>query len=263
MMQALPTRIRGPVAAIGDVHGQAEKLAVILERLQSLPDFDDRWIVFLGDLVDRGPDPRTVLEMVIALRRQHPRTTVVCGNHELAMGIALGWIPAPEGSDQGERWLEVYDSETTFESYGASFGDLDDLRARTPRNHRNLIAGLPWCVEHPDYLFVHAGVDANSPIESQIRLLRQRDYSMDRPMWLCSHRLAMSLLVPVDTRTTIVTGHVRVPQVVCTNRRIQLDTTGGLEGNLSCVLLPEKRVLTSGPELAASRNRSVWRMLRG
>ena len=57
-MSRLASRIQGPVAVIGDVHGQVEKLLTILDRLRELPDYEQRWIVFIGDLVDRGPDPR-------------------------------------------------------------------------------------------------------------------------------------------------------------------------------------------------------------
>src|SRR6478752_2719345 len=100
-MQALPTRIRGPVAVVGDIHGHADKLATLLERLETLPDFADRWLVFIGDLVDRGPDPKAVVDMLVDLRRHHARMTVLCGNHELAMTSALGWTPSPEFASVG------------------------------------------------------------------------------------------------------------------------------------------------------------------
>lgn len=261
-MQALATRIRGPVAVIGDVHGQADKLAVILDRLDTLPDFSDRWIVFLGDLVDRGPDPKAVVDMVVDLRRHHPRTTVICGNHELAMGTALGWLPSPEYSPIGDQWIGVYDSETTFDSYGAAPGDLDDLAAKIPQSHEDLLAELPWCVEHPDYFFVHAGLDPNTPFEMQVRALRQRDFSLSRPQWLCSHSLATNMTVPVGCRQTVVTGHVRVPRVTFEDRRLCVDTTGGLSGDLSCVLLPEKKVITSSPQKVAAETRRGWNPFR-
>ena len=54
----LATRIDGPVAVIGDLHGQVEQLVALLDRLHERPDFRDRWLVFIGDFVDRGPDPK-------------------------------------------------------------------------------------------------------------------------------------------------------------------------------------------------------------
>ena len=55
-MASVPTRIDGPVAVIGDVHGQVDKLRRIITKLAAVPGISERWIVFIGDLVDRGPD---------------------------------------------------------------------------------------------------------------------------------------------------------------------------------------------------------------
>lgn len=258
-MPPYPTRIRGPVAVIGDVHGQTEKFVALLEKLQTLPDYDDRWLVFLGDFVDRGPDPRGTMELLADLRIEHPRTTAVCGNHELAMATAFGWVPSPTFSPAGEHWLDVYDSETTFESYGAEPENLDDLEARMPPLHQELIATLPWVVEHPEYLFVHAGLDSNLPTDMQLRVLRQRDFTLHRPKWLCSQTLAARGAAPADCRQTIVSGHVRVPRVDFGDRRIRVDTTGGADGDLSCVLLPERRVISSGDEPVQTASRGGWK----
>ena len=88
-MRALATRIDGPVAVIGDVHGYADKLATVLERLRETDGFDRRWLVFIGDFVDRGPDPKSVMEIVTDLLVEHARTTAIAGNHEFALCAAL------------------------------------------------------------------------------------------------------------------------------------------------------------------------------
>ncbi|WP_010583271.1 hypothetical protein [Schlesneria paludicola] len=51
---------------------------------------------------------------------------------------------------------------------------------------------------------------------------------------------------PSDCPFTLVSGHVKVDEVVIRPRRILVDTTAGDSGDLSCVLMPERRVLTSG-----------------
>ena len=55
-MTKLATHIEGPVAVIGDVYGYVDKLADVLEKLRTLPDYEQRWIIFIGDFVDRGSD---------------------------------------------------------------------------------------------------------------------------------------------------------------------------------------------------------------
>lgn len=242
-----PTQIDGPVAVIGDVHGQLDKLQVILERLQRTPGFEHRWIVFIGDLVDRGPNPRGATDMVLSLMQSHRLVATVCGNHELAMCGALHLFPPPEYAEWDKRWIEHYDSHTTFASYGAEYGDMPALLEAMPESHREFYRNLPWCIEHPQYLFVHAGLESHQPYDMQVGILHARDYSLTRPPWLCSKSLVTSN-VPADSPVTIVSGHVCVPEVTFGDRRLLVDTTGGFEGELSCVLLPENIVITSGDE---------------
>ncbi len=253
-----PTQIRGPVTAIGDVHGQVEQLVELLDRLRCRSDFSQRWLLFIGDFVDRGPDPSGALEILADLMVQHPRTAAVMGNHELAMASALGLTPSPDYANWSSRWLDHYGAESTFASYDVEFGDLARLRESLPDTHAALIADLPWCIEHPDYLFVHAGLDPDQPFEIQRAILRDRDFTLSRPAWLCSKSFADSA-PPPGCPQTVVSGHVPHSDVQFGDRRILIDTTGGVGGELSCVLLPENIVISSGgsaPSTAATGRRS-------
>jgi len=246
----LAREIDGPVAVIGDIHGQVESLERILNQLKALPDYQERWIVFIGDLVDRGPDPKQALDMVVDVIATHPRTTYVCGNHELAMAAALDVVKTPDYCDWAGRWIDHYGCGPTFRSYGIEeIGDFDRLSAALPESHRNLLSNLPWCVEHPQYFFVHAGLDPAAPFELQRIVLQERDYTLTRPQWLCSKSLTFQE-PPRDCDRIVVSGHVRVPQVTYGYKRLLVDTTGGEGGSLSCVLLPENQVLSSHPDLA-------------
>lgn len=244
-MASVPTRIDGPIAVIGDVHGQTEKLRSIIGQLARQPDISRRWIVFIGDLVDRGPDPAGTVQLYCDLAQQHEKVTWLCGNHELAMACSLGLIETPDFVDFAGRWLYHYDSHTTFQSYGVEHMDMDGLRNALPTEHRRLLSDLPWGIEHSDYLFVHAGLDRNMPFETQVRILRERDYSLSHPPWLYSKDFIYQG-PPSDCPVTLVVGHVPIPQVQFANGVIGTDTTGGVGGDLSCVLLPENIVLTSG-----------------
>ena len=246
--------IEGPVAVIGDLHGQTDKLNSILDRLRKREDFQSRWIIFIGDLVDRGPDPRGVIQQVLLLIEEHPRTIVISGNHELAMSGALQLFDTLEEHDWSGRWLDHYGSESTFASYGVEFGKLDELRSTMPEAHRDLLQNVPWAVEHPDYFFVHSGLDPHSSFEVQRRILVARDFMLRRPGWLCSKRFPFEN-PPDDCCQTVVSGHARVEQVVFARNRILVDTTGGYDGSLSCVLLPEQQVICSDPAMA---RQPIW-----
>ena len=240
----LATKIQGPVAVIGDVHGQVDKLEAVLEQVVELPDFENRWVVFIGDFVDRGPDGKAAIDRFLKLLKRHPKTTALMGNHEFAMCAALGWLPVPEYTHWAERWTDHYDADATFASYGVEIGDLKALADSVPASHRDLLSNLPWVIEHPQYLFVHAGLDPNTPFDVQLRILQKKDFTLNRPQWLCSKGL-VETDPPPDCPFAVVSGHVKVPSVQIRPKRILIDTTGGLDGDLSCVLLPEKKVITS------------------
>jgi serine/threonine protein phosphatase 1 len=244
----LPTQISGPVAVIGDVHGQLEKLDRLLEKLFQTPGALRRTIAFAGDLVDRGPDPRGVLERFLQLRRVHKRTTAVAGNHDYAMAAALKLVPTPTACDWRDRWLSHYDAQTTFASYGVEFGDLSRLAHTMPQAQKDLLAGLPWMAEHEDFLLVHAGLSNRMPLDTQLAVLRERDFTLHRPEWLCERELAFED-PPEECERAVISGHVYVERVEFRDRRILCDTTAGVAGELSAVLLPERRVLTSSPDL--------------
>ena len=251
---ALKTKIQGPIAVIGDVHGQLDKLTVILEKLKQLPDYQHRWIVFIGDFVDRGADSKGAISAVLNLQRDHPRTTAIAGNHEFAMCSALGWLSSRQDSNWSGRWVNHYDSDTTFASYGAEIGNLDDLNDKIPPDHREFLTNMPWCVEHPQLLFVHAGLNPNLQFATQLRILHQKDPSLNRPEWLCE-RAFVEADPPQDCPLTVVSGHVRVPEGQFRPKRILTDTTGGTDGDLSCVLMPEKKVITSASRPTTSVRR--------
>jgi serine/threonine protein phosphatase 1 len=243
-MFPLATKIDGPMAVIGDVHGQSEQLLSLLEKLRALDDFTRRWIVFVGDFVDRGPEPRRALEIVLDLFVQKPKTAAAMGNHELALIGALKWLPTPDDSNWAQRYRDHYSAETTFASYGVSPGDFESLDRAIPEAHKEFLINLPWCIEHPDYLIVHAGLLPDVPFARQLEILRARDFMHNAPPWLCDHWLT-HVNGPEDCPYVVVSGHVPVEEVIQTDRRILLDTTGGFGGDLSAVLLPEGRVITS------------------
>jgi hypothetical protein len=80
------------VVAIGDVHGDFDDFTAILQQTH-LVDKQNHWtggkttLVQVGDLVDRGPKPRQVLDVVIALQEEAPksggRVVSLLGNHEM------------------------------------------------------------------------------------------------------------------------------------------------------------------------------------
>ena len=182
---AVPDGVR--VYAIGDIHG----CVVQLECLLALIDDDCRGsqsfkhLIFLGDLVDRGPDSAAVVERLANGALPGDRHSFLMGNHEEAM------LSVWEGhGDVIAGWLR-FGGMQTLESYGVSRAEVYnlgmDLPARMreviPARHMDFIAAFEDHVTVGNYLFVHAGIKPGVPLQDQdqadLRWIREEFLSDD------------------------------------------------------------------------------------
>jgi serine/threonine protein phosphatase 1 len=137
--------------AIGDIHGCHKALRGLLAAVAPQPDDT---VVLLGDYVDRGPDSRRVIDLLVELKSQ---TNVVAlqGNHEEMMLNVLG------GKLDHAIWLR-HGGLTTLDSYNFN-GDLDFL----PQEHVEFLDSLVDYYEHDEYFFTHASYDPFLPLSDQ------------------------------------------------------------------------------------------------
>lgn len=69
--------------AIGDVHGCLTPLMRLLEKCRRFANGRTARFIFLGDLIDRGPDSRGVVELIMAMQTANPGSIIaLAGNHE-------------------------------------------------------------------------------------------------------------------------------------------------------------------------------------
>lgn len=233
-----PDKISGPVIVIADTHGACDQVKALLDFLVSKRLHEGRWLCFLGDFCDVGPSTARTLDLLLDFQNLHPRMTACLGNHDHALAIALGIIPSPYQAYYQARIPTR--NRQTLSSYSAM--SADELVAKMPEAHKGFLASLPWAVEHPDYLLVHAGLDPAEPYADQMARLRQRDSTAFKPKWLYSEKLAFCD-PPSDTDKTVVSGHVILRQPFLGDRRILLDTGAGYGGPLTACLLPERRLV--------------------
>ena len=141
--------------AIGDIHGCDVALEVLLSRLDLTAD--DTLIV-LGDVVDRGPNTKRSVELLLQARKSC-RLVFITGNHEQMM------LSAVKGGNLELMWLR-YGGLEALESYGGGYGMI-------PAEHLEFLgSGCDFC-ETPGEIFVHANLEPEIPLEKQsIELLR-------------------------------------------------------------------------------------------
>ncbi len=149
MPRLIQTLAPGPLDVIGDVHGEVEALLALLDRLGVDPEKRTaaRPLVFVGDLVDRGPDSVAVVQLVERLMSAGIAQAVL-GNHELNLLAGdrkegNGWFR----DDPHDHWQHAGGTQP-FRSRLAT----DDERATITRFLRD----LPLALEREDLRVVHA-----------------------------------------------------------------------------------------------------------
>lgn len=223
---ALPPGER--VYAIGDVHGRLDLLDALLAEV----DADDAGrapadttLVFLGDLVDRGPRSAEVVERLRRLRVERPGTRFLLGNHEEVFLAAL------DGDERALRGFCKMGGRETILSYGVDerryermdYDELGDaLRTIVPAEHRCFLRGFDDLIVRGDYAFAHAGVDPGSTMEAQ----QTSDLRWIREPFL-NHRGTLEKVV--------VHGHTITPDVEWRAHRIGIDTGAYESGRLTAL----------------------------
>jgi serine/threonine protein phosphatase 1 len=219
------------VYAIGDVHGCLD----LLKRLEGaiLADAQDysgeKWLVMLGDYVDRGPDSAGVLDHLLTpLADIAFRRLCIAGNHEAAMSAFL----ADPARNRG--WLS-FGGRETLASYGVSPAVLETtpagsrhmrqlLDSHVPDEHVAFISKLPLLIETPSFIFVHAGLRTGVPLAAQ---------TAEDLMWT-RHDLSLDY---GETAKLVVHGHTPLEKPMARSHRVAIDTGAYLSGRLTAVRL--------------------------
>jgi len=217
------------VYAIGDIHGRADLLAEVFERIDT-----DRRLrpirvsieVLLGDYIDRGPNSREVLDLLVARKRAFS-SVFLKGNHEAFLANF------PTDPSILEDWQRLGGLET-LRSYGVAPSINPDVAARArlaaaldqalPESHREFLARLELSFTCGDFLFVHAGVRPGIPLAKQ----REEDLLWIREDFLTSED---------DFGKIVVHGHTPVLQPEIRRNRINIDTGAYATGRLTCLKL--------------------------
>ena len=206
---------------VGDVHGCVDELERLLDHLA--PQRGDV-ICFLGDYVDRGPDPRGVIERLIRLRREGPECLFLKGNHE---DMFLAFMGQPGRHGDAFLWNG---GDATLASYDCQGESGATVIERLPPEHREFLSTLRTYAYIGTYLCVHAGVRPTQPLAAQ---------SEEDLLWIREDFIAQPHPFPY----TVLFGHTPQREVlVDLPYKVGLDT-GLVYGNrLSCLEIDAQRI---------------------
>lgn len=216
--------------AIGDIHGRADLLELMLARLEARAETERRpagepVVIFLGDYVDRGRESARVLDLLIEQRPAGFERRYLKGNHEQSM---LAFMDDPIAN---RAWL-MHGGNETLLSYGVQppsplhgqdaewIAAAEALREKLPAAHLKFLTDLERYIAIGDYVFVHAGIDPARTLTEQtdtdLFWIRARFLNGRRRL---SHR--------------VVHGHTPVNRPYADPRRVAVDTGAYASGVLT------------------------------
>jgi serine/threonine protein phosphatase 1 len=172
------------IIAIGDIHGELDKLKSLIDKLDLRPDDQ---LVFLGDYIDRGPDSKGVIDFVLELQKNHD-VVALKGNHE---DFAIQTMENPLGN-MGGSWM-MNGGMATLDSYGVGGFDALSNLANFKEVHGGFLNSLKLVHETENYIFVHGYLSANRSVEDQMQ---------DDCLWS-----RFDQIQPHQSGKTVVCGH--------------------------------------------------------
>ena len=227
----LPEGARGHRAyVVGDIHGRLDLLDDLLGRIHD--DLDrlparKAVIVFVGDLIDRGPNSAGVIERLRDYSRPGVRTIFLLGNHEEVMLRIL----AGDGSLL-PQWLQ-FGGAQCLASYGldpVALAMMEEaeavsaIRAGIPESHSRFLHEFADSFRFGDYLVVHAGIRPGIALDQQL----QSDLRWIRQPFLNDAR---------DHGFVVVHGHTITDEVDERSNRIGIDTGAYASGRLTALAI--------------------------
>jgi len=222
------------IYAVGDIHGRADLLSSLFMRidndLKARPNADPVEI-FLGDYIDRGPNSREVIDLLIERRRMRV-AMFLKGNHE---EYVTRFLAEPSILSS---WKNIGGLDTVL-SYGVTPVRRDDaqwqqevataLGQAIPESHRKFFQSLILSFTCGDFFFAHAGVRPGIPLSQQC----QQDLLWIREDFLWHEE---------DFGKVVVHGHTPAKEPEIRSNRINIDTGAYATGRLTCLVLEQDEI---------------------
>jgi protein phosphatase len=224
------THLTGPFDIIGDIHGCASELETLLGKLGYVDGAhpQGRTAVFVGDLVDRGPDTPGVLRRVMSMVAAGDALCVP-GNHENKLGRYL-------------KGRKVQHSHGLAETIEQLDGESEEFHARV----REFVDGLVshYVLDGGRLVVCHAGLPEKYHGRTSGRV---RSHALYGDTTGETDEFGLPVRYPwaedYRGRAAVVYGHTPVPTATWLNNTICLDTGAVFGGKLTALRWPERELV--------------------
>ncbi|MFB7708237.1 polynucleotide kinase-phosphatase [Streptomyces sp. NPDC056105] len=224
------THLTGPFDIIGDIHGCASELETLLTRLGYVDGVhpEGRTAVFVGDLVDRGPDSPGVLRRVMAMVKSG-HALCVPGNHENKFGRYL----------KGRQVQHTHGLAETVEQFA---GESEEFTREVAEFVDGLVSH--YVLDGGKLVVCHAGLPEKYHGRTSGRV---RSHALYGDTTGETDEFGLPVRYPWAEEyrgsAAVVYGHTPVPQATWLNNTICLDTGAVFGGKLTALRWPERELV--------------------
>ncbi|SMF77421.1 polynucleotide 3'-phosphatase/polynucleotide 5'-hydroxyl-kinase/polynucleotide 2',3'-cyclic phosphate phosphodiesterase [Streptomyces sp. Amel2xC10] len=224
------THLTGPFDIIGDIHGCSSELEALLGKLGYTDGVhpEGRQAVFVGDLVDRGPDSPAVLRRVMAMVKSG-NALCVPGNHENKYGRHL----------KGRKVQHTHGLAETVEQMA---GESEEFRTEVREFIDSLVSH--YVLDGGRLVVCHAGLPEKYHGRTSGRV---RSHALYGETTGETDEFGLPVRYPwaedYRGRAAVVYGHTPVPEATWLNNTICLDTGAVFGGKLTALRWPERELV--------------------
>lgn len=161
--------------AIGDIHGCHKTFRkLLIDELQVQKDDE---VICIGDYIDRGPDSKAVVDLILEMRADHFQIHTLRGNHEQIM------LDSTKNEENYLTWLGN-GGNTTLRDFGVS--SFDEMAS----SYRDFFENTDHFITRNQHIFTHAGLNFElaDPFEDLHSMLWIRKFKIQRK-WLAGRTL--------------------------------------------------------------------------
>lgn len=223
------------VFVIGDIHGCKDLVQKIHNKILELSKNIEgqKLLIYLGDYIDRGPNIKETIQILIDFCPNNFNKIFLLGNHEQMLFEFISYNPNSPYvwfANGGAQTLESYGIDISkYIEESMEIEDINKMREEfiesLPSAHKNFFNQLKLNYEWKNYFFVHAGIDPDLPLEQQ---------NKETMLWTREQKF-------FDPKMTynkiIVHGHTPKENIENFPFRINIDTGSFFSGKLSGLII--------------------------
>lgn len=191
---------------VGDIHGEIKKLETLLDNI--LKEDSEPHLIFIGDYLDKGSDPKLVLDLLYNLYISEELSfDLLMGNHEFY------WLKVKPNDIETQNYLLKYGGQNTIDSFKAD--DIFETQNIILQKYATMLFNMKLYAEVGEFIVTHSGI-APEQYDQELKQIPEIAFLFNRYNFISSQRYY--------NEKRIIFGHTGFYYPYIDNYKIGIDT---------------------------------------